>query len=218
MGRIIGLIGCTCLVIVALRLTNLQYSDHTLKGGEDRAASRVKLAPREHYKLGKELYLRGRYQDSVQHLAAATGTSTGLTAVERRQVEDYLDRARTRLQAVASGATVRGQSDPPWETGAEAAAGSDMPAHLADATRNRVDKLMKQANAALKRGDHAEAVKLAQLANQIAKEARVPFAKGEATPGEFLAKLHAPSRATRSTSATTSSRRTRHATSCRAAG
>jgi general secretion pathway protein D len=194
LGRIIGLIGCTCLVIVALRLTNLQHTDHTLKGGEDRAGTRIKLAPREHYKLGKEAFLRGRYPDAVQHLEAATASTTGLTAIERRQADGYLGRARTRLQAATSGATVRAQSDPAWatETDAEPAAADSMPSHQADATRNRVEKLMKQANAALEQGNRPEAVKLAQLAHQVAKDARVRFAKGDESPAEFLFKLKAP--------------------------
>jgi hypothetical protein len=82
LGRIIGLIGCTCLVIIALRMTNLQHSDHTLKGGEDRVHAGGRLSPREHYKLGKEMYLRGKYRDAVQHLDAASAATSGLTGTE----------------------------------------------------------------------------------------------------------------------------------------
>ena len=195
MGRIIGLIGCTCLVIVALRLTNLQHTDHTLKGGEERLPVGGRVSPREHYKLGREMYLRGRYRDAVQHLDAATATTAGLTGTERRQADDYLGRARSRLQAAANGSTVRGQSDAAWEEAPSEAAPSGLPAHLVDATRNRVDKLLGQAQAALKRGDRVEALKLANLANNVAKGAELTFAKNELTPAAFLARLQNPNAA-----------------------
>lgn len=185
MGRIIGLIGGTCLVIVALRLTNLQHTDHTLKGGEDRTHAAGRLSPREHYKLGKEMYLRGKYRDAVQHLGAATGAGTGLTGTERRQADDYLGRARTRLQAAAEGTTVRAQSDTAWDQDSQ----EEAPPDLTDATRHRVEKLMAQAQAALKQGDKVEAQKLARLANQIAKDQKMTFGRNEVSPAAFLARL-----------------------------
>lgn len=204
MGRIIGLIVCTCLVIVALRLTNLQHADsNTLKGGEDRVHLGGRMSPREHYKVGKEMYLRGKYRDAVQHLDAAKAPANGLTATERRQTEDYLAKARTRLQAAAAGTTVRGQSEATWddEPSAAAAAPAAMPAHLQDATRNRVDKLLGQAQAALKQGNRTEAKKLAQLASQIARDAELTYAKNEMSPAAFLARLQTPAAAALSNAA-----------------
>jgi hypothetical protein len=194
LGRIIGLIGCTCLVIVALRLTNLQYADKSLKGGEARVPA-GKISPREHYKLGKELFLRGKYRDAVKHLDAAVAANSGLTGTERRTADDYLDRARSRLQTSVAGATVRAQSQSQWDEEPAAEPGAAAPSHLADATRNRVEKLMVQATAALKRGDRAEARSLAQLANQIAKDAQLTFSRNEPTPAGFLAKLQNPAAA-----------------------
>lgn len=190
MGRIIGLIGCTCLVIVALRLTNLHHSDHTLKGSEDRAQV-TRMTPRQHFKLGKEMFLRGKYRDAVQHLDAATTAVAGLTGTERKLAEDYRDRARMRL---ADSATVRGQSEPAWESDGQAPAqpAAALPPHLMDATRNRVEKLMTQAQGALKRGDKAEARQLATLANQLSKDAGLKFPRTEASPAGFLAGLQGP--------------------------
>jgi len=196
LGRIIGLIGCTCLVIVAMRLTNLQYTDHTLKGGEDRAGARAKLTPREHYKHGKDSFLRGRYQDAVQHLEAVAASNTGLTGVERRQAEDYLSRARTRLQGAANGAVVRGQSDPfRIEEDSNEPPAEEPASPLSDATRVRVDRLMAQAHAALKRGDRLEALKLSQQANQLSRDAKLSFGKSEISPASFLARLQGPAAA-----------------------
>ena len=191
LGRIIGLIGCTMLVIAGLRLTNLQHVETTtLKGGEDRGGRQAKLTPREHYKRGKELYLRGKYFDALPHLEEASLATTGLSASERRQTEDCLNRARLKVQGVAdqndpsdNKSVVRAQSDS-WET--------DSP-KVKDATnddaRDRVEQLMIQANAAYKFGDKAEAAKLATLANKLAKSAKLKFAKDQMSPGEFLAKL-----------------------------
>lgn len=196
MGRIIGLIGCTCLVIVAMRLTNLQHTDHTLKGGEDRAGVRAKLSPRDHYKQGKESFLRGRYQDAVQHFEAVASTTTGLSGTERRQAEDYLSRARSRLQAATGGPVVRGQSDPfAFEEPADEPAFDQQPSPVEAATRARVEKLMSQAQLALKQGNRVEAGKLAQLANQLSKDAKLSFAKGETSPAAFIAKLQGPAAA-----------------------
>ena len=196
MGRIIGLIGCTCLVIVAMRLTNFQYTDHTLKGGEDRAGARAKLTPRDHYKHGKDSFLRGRYQDAVQHLEAVAVSNTGLTGVERRQAEDYLSRARTRLQGATNGTVVRGQSDPfSVEEDSNEPPAEERSSPFSDTTRVRVDRLMTQAHAALKRGDRLEALKLSQQANQLSKDAKLSFGKGEISPASFLARLQGPSAA-----------------------
>ena len=202
LGRIIGLIGCTCLVIVAMRLTNLQYTDHTLKGGEDRASARAKLTPREHFKQGKDSFLRGRYQDAVQHLDAVAASSTGLTGVERRQAEDYLSRARTRLQGATDGTVVRGQSDPfRIEEDSNEPPAEEPSSSFGDATRVRVDRLMTLAQAAFKRGDRLEAMKLSQQANQLSKDAKLAFGKGEISPASFLARLQGPAAAS-STAAT----------------
>lgn len=196
MGRIIGLIGCTCLVIIALRMTNLQHSDHTLKGGEDRVHAGGRLSPREHYKLGKEMYLRGKYRDAVQHLDAASAATSGLTGSERRTADDYLARARTRLQDVAETRTVRAQSDAwedaPAKPGAPKSSGSPAtPNRMADATRHRVENLMSQAQAHLKKGDRKQARDMANLANQIAKDSQMKFAKNE-SPADFLARMQTP--------------------------
>ena len=136
LGRIIGLIGCTCLVIAALRLANLAHDDSiTLKGGEDRVGTQEKLSPREHFKRGKELYLRGRYFEAMPHLEEASLSTTGLTASERRQTEDCLNRARTKVQTAdndrnPSGlakrkSVVRGQSGP-WDDEVAAATNTRM--------------------------------------------------------------------------------------------
>ncbi len=191
MGRIIGLIGCTCLVIAALRLANLAHDDSiTLKGGEDRVGAQEKLSPREHFKRGKELYLRGRYFDALPHLEEAAMSSSGLSAIERRQTEDCLNRARSKVQGVASNAdsntsaeeqsVVRGQSN-----------GSDdeTDASMEETARDRVSQLMIQAKAAYKNGNRSEAIKLAELANRFAKGAKLKFSKNELSPGEFLAKV-----------------------------
>ena len=190
MGRIVGLITCSCLVIVAMRLTNLQHTDHTLKGGEDRASARAKLSPREHFKHGKDSFLRGRYQDAVQHLEAVTAIGTGLSGTERRQAEDYLTRARSRVQAATDGTVVRAQSDPFWvEEDADEPPAREPSSSLKDATRVRVDRLMTTAQAALQRGDVLEAKKLSQQAAQLSKDAKLTFGKGETNPANFLAKL-----------------------------
>ncbi|MBS0201369.1 MAG: hypothetical protein JSS49_00610 [Planctomycetes bacterium] len=189
MGRIIGLIGCTCLVIVALRLTNLQYADRTLKGGEDRVHVAGQLSPREHYKLGKEMYLRGKYRDAVGHLDAAMAAKLVLTGTERRQAEEYLTRSRSRLQARADGTVVRAQSEAAWDQDPAEESPQGVPAHMAEVARGRVDKLMDQAMAALKRGDRAEAIKLATLANSFAQDAKITFGRKEMTPAALLAQL-----------------------------
>ena len=191
MGRIIGLIGCTMLVIAGLRLTNLQHVETTtLKGGEDRKGSQVKLTPREHYKRGKELYLRGKYFDALPHLEEASLSTTGLSVSERRQTDDCLSRARLKVQGVADQndpsdikSVVRAQSDS-WESDSPKASDPST-----DDARDRVEQLMIQAKAAYKFGDKAEAAKLATLANKLAKSAKLKFAKDQMSPGEFLAKL-----------------------------
>ena len=190
LGRIIGLIGCTTLVIAAMRLTNLQYIETTaVKGGENRSAAQVKLTPREHYKRGKELYLRGRYVESLSHLEEASASTSGLTASERRQADDCLNRARTKMQALANKSgpatksVVRGQSDS-WD---EPAPAED--SDTEEIAKDRVNQLLIQAKAAYNAGSQKEAVKLAQLANNLAKTSKLKFSKAEMSPGEFLAKL-----------------------------
>ena len=191
LGRIIGLIGCTMLVIAGLRLTNLQHVETTtLKGGEDRGGSQAKLTPRDHYKRGKELYLRGKYFDALPHLEEASLATTGLSASERRQNDDCLNRTRLKVQGVADQndtsdkpSVVRGQSDS-WENDSPKAGNASN-----DDARDRVEQLMIQAKAAYKFGDKAEAAKLATLANKLAKSAKLKFAKDQVSPGEFLAKL-----------------------------
>jgi len=147
------------------------------------------MSPRQHYRLGKEMFLRGRYTEAVQHLDAATSAVAGLTGTERRLAEDYLDRARTR---VSEPTTVRAQSQPEWETSAAAPATPGLPPHLIEATRNRVEKLMAQAQASLKRGDKTEARKLATIANQVARDAELTFPRAESSPAAFLAQLQGP--------------------------
>ncbi|MFO1041329.1 MAG: hypothetical protein U0941_06050 [Planctomycetaceae bacterium] len=190
MGRIIGLIGCMCLVIVTLRFTNLQYTDHTLKGGEDRVHAGGRQSPREHYKSGRELYLRGKYKDAVDHLQAATAAGTGLTGTERRQADEFLAKARNRMQLGKTGATVRAQS---WDEDAEAApeapTAGGMPPQMQEANRNRIENWMNQSIAAMKRGDRAEAIRLATQAHNFAKTAEMKFEKGEVTPAVLLAQL-----------------------------
>lgn len=204
MGRIIGLIGCTCLVIVTLRLTNLQHADQTLKGGEDRVHAAGRLSPREHYKLGKEMYLRGKYRDAVQHLDAAMAANSGLTGTERRTADDYLDRARTRLQEATEARTVRAQSEAWDEAPARPATPpkSATPNRMADVTRHRVENLMSQAQAHLKKGDRKQAREMANLAHQIAKDSQMTFAKNEVSPAEFLARMQSPQGATLQAAAT----------------
>ena len=122
MGRIIGLIGCTCLVIAALRLTNLSHVDSpTLKGGVDRTGTQEKLSPRDHFRRGKENFMRGRYAAALPLLEEAVSAKSGLSAIERKQAENYLSRSRSKVQAAVTGgqstnktpqqSTVRGQSD-----------------------------------------------------------------------------------------------------------
>ena len=186
MGRIIGLIGCSCLVIAAMRMANLSHSDSaTLKGGEERAAAQKKLSPRDHFKRGKELYLRGKYFEALPHLEEASLAKTGLTAADRRQADEILKRARGKVQALSTNDTsdevVRGQSEDLNEHDSEDDASS--------AARDRVTQLMLQAKAAHKNGDTTEAIKLARLASRLAKDAKLKFSTKEMTPGEFLAKI-----------------------------
>lgn len=194
MGRLIGLIGCTCLVIAAMRLTNLSHVESTtLKGGEARKEAQAKLTPRASFKLGKERYLRGRYIEALPLLEEASAATSGLTASERRINDDYLNRARGKVQELADsrrpGAglkrkpVVRAQSQS-WD---EIEADVDQSAE--EAARDRVEQLMIQAMAAFKNGNKAEAMKLAKLADHAAKSAKLTFAKNKPTPGDLLAKL-----------------------------
>jgi len=194
LGRIIGLIGCTCLVVVAMRLTNLQQSGHTLKGGEDREGFHAKMQPREHFKRGKDSFLRGRYQDALQHLEVIRSNDSGLTVVEQRQAADYLSRAKSRLQAAATGSVVRAQSSPfevddDWSD----SAADDVSSSAKDSSRSRVDRLMSQAESALKKGNPKEAIKLAQQAHRIAIGSDLKYAKAETSPAMFLSRMSSDS-------------------------
>ena len=194
MGRLIGLIGCTCLVIAAMRLTNLSHVETTtLKGGEARKETQTRLTPRASYKRGKEAYLRGRYFEALPLLEEASAATSGLTASERRTNDDYLNRARGKVQEVAESGrpgsglkrktVVRAQSQSWDEIEADVDASAD------DAARDRVEQLMIQAMAAYKNGNKTEAMKLAKLADHAAKSAKLTFAKNKPTPGDLLAKL-----------------------------
>uniref|UniRef100_A0A7C4QX10 Type II/III secretion system secretin-like domain-containing protein n=1 Tax=Schlesneria paludicola TaxID=360056 RepID=A0A7C4QX10_9PLAN len=189
MGRIIGLIGGTCLLIAVLRLTSWQHGDPTLLGGVDVADAQPKLTPRQLYRQGKELYLRGRYEAALPLLEAATSSTGGssaagsLSVADRRQAEEYLSRARLKLAQAAT--DVRGQS-PDADPFAIAPRAADAGV---DAMRTRVEKLLAQAQFALRRGEKQEAIRLAQLAQQVAKDARLKFAPGETSPEAFLAQL-----------------------------
>lgn len=195
MGRIIGLIGCTCLVIAAMRMANFtQYDAATLKGGEDRVKPQEALTPRAHFKKGKELYLRGSYKLALPHLEEAALAKSGLTPAERRQTDECLNRARAKVQGVALASpsedliaddvVVRGQSDN-WD---EKSSDSEQ----ANPAKDRVNQLMIQAKAAFKNGDKTEALKLARLANSLAKGAKLTFSEKEMSPAKFLAVLSSP--------------------------
>ncbi|WLD10944.1 hypothetical protein [Planctellipticum variicoloris] len=207
MGRIIGLIGGTCLVIAVLRLTNLQYEDQTLLGGVDpNEARQVQRLPRELLKHGKELYLRGRYTEALTDLQSAAAAGSGLTTTERQQAQDYLTRCLGRLNR-QNGVTTRGQSsdaDPFAITPAAPAKGvandvvvapggtdGKLPKNVTDAARVRVERLMVEAMNAHQKGKTSEAMGLAKQAEQISREAKLTFAKGAATPTALLAKLQA---------------------------
>ena len=194
MGRIIGLIGGTCLVIAVLRLTNLHHEDQTLLGGVDPTEARqVQRSPRELLKHGKEMYLRGRYTEAVTDLQSAAAVQSGLTATERQQAQDYLTRCLGRLNR-QNGVTTRAQSpdaDPfainpaspqsatPNEVvvNPNAKSAAPLPNNVADAARVRVERLMVEAMKAHQKGKTAEAARLAAQADQIAKEASVKFPK-----------------------------------------
>lgn len=188
MGRIIGLIGGTCLLIALVRLTNLHHDDHTLKADVGVAAAHPNLTPRDAYRRGKEMYLRGHYEAALSFLENATASTSGLSVADRGQAEQYLARTRLKIAKLATGdLTARGQSpdaDP-------FALDTDPPAAdpATDAMRTRVERLMSQAVAAAKAGQVEEAVKLAQQANQIAKSAKLTFAKNEWTPAALLQQL-----------------------------
>lgn len=186
MGRIIGLIGGTCLLIAALRLTNLQHGDQTLKAGVEVSQAQPNLSPRDAYRKGKELYLRGKYDDAQALLKAAAAAKTGLTAADRQQAVEYLSRTQLKLAQRALGeAGARAQSpdgDDPFNGEVEAAP-------VPDSTRLRVERLLSAAQLAAKKGDKQEAFKLAQQANAIAKAAQMTFGRNELSPSQFLAGL-----------------------------
>jgi tetratricopeptide (TPR) repeat protein len=177
-----------------MRLTNLQQSGHTLKGGEDREGFHAKMQPREHFKRGKDSFLRGRYQDALQHLEVIRSNDSGLTVVEQRQAADYLSRAKSRLQAAATGSVVRAQSSPfevddDWSD----SAADDVSSSAKDSSRSRVDRLMSQAESALKKGNPKDAIKLAQQAHRIAIGSDLKYAKAETSPAMFLSRMSSDS-------------------------
>ena len=90
MGRIIGLIGCTCLVIAVLRLANMGHIDDTLKGGVGKSPAANGQSARDLYRRGKVAYLHGHYQDAAADLESALSHKVGLSDAERRQAENYL--------------------------------------------------------------------------------------------------------------------------------
>ena len=195
MGRIIGLIGCTCLIIAALRLVNLTHVESTtLKGGVERAGTQEKLSPRDSYRRGKELYLRGRYAKALPLLEQAVASTAGLTAVDRQRAEECLNRTRSKLEALASSdpsgdltklkSVVRGQSETVDDVSLD-----DLEAN--DAAKDKVNQLMIQAKAAYKNGNKAEAIKIAQLASHLARSSKLKFSKNEIAPAQFLASLTA---------------------------
>jgi hypothetical protein len=190
LGRIIGLIGCTCLVIAVLRLTNMEHVTSTIKGGVERAAAARGNSPREQYRRGKELYLRGLYHEAVLALEAATASGAGLSALEKQQATDYLIRAQAKLDGLpAKTSTLRGQS--PDDEAQFAAPMKDAAGRNTDAVRTRVERLMTQAQQALKHGQNAEARKLAQQAVQLAKNANLKFDSRDVTPAQILARIDA---------------------------
>lgn len=186
MGRIIGLIGGTCLIIALLRLTNLQHDDQTLLGGVEVAAAQPKLTPRQQYRQGKELYLRGRIDEALPLLEAATASTSGLTIVDRRDAEEYLRRTRVKIAQRATGsADIRGQ--PPEQDPFAAQQSPSTPS--TDAVRTRVERWMSLAQEALSKGDKAEAISFAQRAHDIATAAKLKFGPGEPSPAAFLGRL-----------------------------
>ncbi len=185
MGRIIGLIGGTCLLIAAWRLTNLQHDDRTLKAGVEVRQAQSNMSPRDAYRKGKELYLRGRYDEAQALLKSAAAATTGITAADRQQATEYLSRTQLKLAQQAlgeKGARAQSPDEDPFAAEADAAP-------VLDATRTRVERLLDQAQAALQRGNKQEAFTLAQQAQQIAKTAKMTFRRGELSPAQFLAGL-----------------------------
>ncbi|OYW18424.1 MAG: hypothetical protein B7Z55_10670, partial [Planctomycetales bacterium 12-60-4] len=192
LGRIIGLIGGTCLLIALVRLTNMQHDDYTLKADVDVVAVHPQLTPRDAYRRGKEMYLRGHYNDALSFLENATASTTGLSAADRHQAEEYLARTRLKLARLATGDLgARGQSPETDPFAIESMTLSDQPAAdpATDALRTRVERLMAQSIAAAKAGEIDEAVKLAQQAHQISKTAKLTFATNEVTPAALLQQL-----------------------------
>lgn len=202
MGRIIGLIGGTCLVIALLRLTNLQHDDQTLLGGVEVAPAQPKLAPRDSYRQGKEQYLKGRYAEALPLLERAVASTSGMSNADRKQAEEYLGRTRLKLAQRAIGASgARAQSPEADLFANEARAVATEPSAVPDATRTRVERLMARAQEAAERGDTQEATTLAQQAQQIAKTAKMSFGSKELTPAKFLASLQGPPPAKKRTAA-----------------
>jgi hypothetical protein len=103
LGRIIGLIGGTCVLIAVVRLTNLQHEDHTLRAGTEAAQSQPQVSPRDAYRQGKEAYLRGKYQEALTLLEAANNAAQGLSEADRRNAAEYLGRTRLKMAQQAAG-------------------------------------------------------------------------------------------------------------------
>ncbi|HUQ68075.1 MAG TPA: hypothetical protein VM165_01045, partial [Planctomycetaceae bacterium] len=186
MGRIIGLIGGTCVLIAVVRLTNLQHEDRTLRAGVEAAQSQPQLSPRDAYRRGKEAYLRGRYEESLPLLESATNAASGLTEIDRRQAQEYLGRTRLKMAQQAAGIRAQSPDSDPFAFEPTPAAGKNP---VAEATRTRVERLMALAKVSLKQGNRQEAFKLAQQANQLAKTAGLKFAANEQSPAAMLAQL-----------------------------
>jgi hypothetical protein len=191
LGRIIGLIGGTCLLIALVRLTSLEHGDHTLKADVEVASST--MTPRDTYRRGREMYLRGRYDQALELLVEATASTAGMSVADRHQAEEYLARTRVKLAQRATGEVgPRGQSpdsDPfAFDADLTAKPAGD-PAK--DAMKTRVERLMAQAVGAAQAGEWTEAIKLAQQAQQITKTAKVTFGKQELTPTVLLTQLQA---------------------------
>lgn len=180
MGRVIGLIACSSLVAATLWFTNLTFTTKTVSAGADRPAARTTLAPKDAFKRGKEMFLRGRYAEAVPLLTAAQQKADSFSAAERRQLADYLARAEAELERPA--ATIRGQSPRKGSAVAQQSAEDRGQA----AARQRVERLLTQAEAAWDKQDYATAERLANTAARLAKEAKLSFAPGQKSPASVL--------------------------------
>lgn len=187
MGRVIGLIACSSLVAAALWLTNLATTTRTLSAGNAPRTEQQAIAARDAFKRGKELYLRGRYEEAIPLLLSSSVNNSELNLAERQVAAEYLSRAcqRTSGSPVASRSTSADQSS----IRSQSPEGSSLPAGVDEAAKTRVERLMSQAKVAAQQGRTKDATTLATQAFQISREARLKFSKGEVSPGEFLAML-----------------------------